>query len=705
MSDESMSRVIVINGLPKNVTPEKRDAFLRHATKKFSEVLGHSSFQLNLLTDPDTGLVSGAFLVCTTEAMADAALAKLNMYNFTRSDVINTYRWSSFENARQPDEEYVEPQMAPGEADAEDDFAHNMAEDEQARPQFIVKGGMSKDCEWYWFDWEKNEPVMYRRPNVRKDDPVGKWSELDRQTKNLCPGLKSSLMNRARPLPVWSTYGTFMVSQHAPGLRVWGGRSMHLHFEVPEDVEAFLISPSEKYLVVKTANDLSIWNLRTARKIRTLGSLDIHADDQWPITRFSADDSLVAVCRTGYSPYNPTDIGVGKLCIYNSSRMRVVHSAAVGPVNYTFAISGLYKAEWNPKVGTQMAHVSVVGANQGWKVVISNVHFDEEENSASEEVLVQRNFVQAESLDMLWSPSGTHLSVKVTLKKSIEYFLFHVTPRSVAAIQLQIKPGYSASRFSWNTSGEYFALILEKIGQSGGLVETGLLQVHSIKNKLKLLRETTSSAQNIFWAPIGNRLVAVNASKSLLYFYSVNESGVVVEQNKLTNVGALEFQWDPTGRFFASWVSSLSDSSMAPHYRIFDFNGNELFRKEMKPFSHLAWRPLPPSLLNDEEIQLAKDSLKNVLREYEQNIADLKAQEQAKVDRERREVEEKYCKKMNDLARKMKDQELQEIRDSLQKESIWSRYWTSRIKNLKEEDRIVHEERVEEREISRRALD
>ena len=112
---------------------------------------------------------------------------------------------------------------------------------------------------------------------------------------------------------------------------------------------------------------------------------------------------------------------------------------------------------------TQIAHVACLGANQGWKVVISNIIVNED-NIAREEVLIQRNFLQTEKLDMLWHPAGTHLSVKVTHKKSIEYFLFHIGARNVAGVQLQSKPGYSAERFAWQPAGDYFAVILSKIG-------------------------------------------------------------------------------------------------------------------------------------------------------------------------------------------------------------------------------------------------
>ncbi|CCW65699.1 unnamed protein product, partial [Phytomonas sp. EM1] len=708
---ENFSRHIILNGLPNNITPEKRDKFKSAFLKRISEVLGHSRFKLHIVMDPEEGVAKGAFLSFGTETDAEAALAKLNMYHFTKSSIFTTYRWSALENAKMEEEEYVPPPVMEEEG-TEEDFLHNMAMDEQARPQFIVKGGLAMDCEWYWFDWERKEPVLYRRPNIRKEDPLGKWTEMDRRDKSLRAGLVSSVLPVVRPLPVWSTYGTMMISQQTKGLRIWGGRSMHLLFEIMEDVEAFMISSSERYIVTKTDREVSVWNLRTAKKIRALGNLDLHLDDLWPIVRFSADDSLVAVCKVGYNPHESPEPTAGRLSLYIARNMHLIQgSASQERLQYTFSIPGLYKAEWNPAMKTQIAYVVALGQKLGWKLVIANMHVDQGTNVATEEQLIQRHFLQATSLDMLWSPAGVHLSIKATLKNATEYFLFHIGPRSVAAMQLRIKPSYTAGRFAWQQSGDYFATILNKSQTKDGTgsaqltSDLGLLQIHTIKNnKLKLLQELTTSMTHLFWSPKGSSLVAANFDKSILHFLSVTDDGAVKEHNKLSAVSATDCQWDPTGRFFATWVSSLRNTTMAPQYRIFNCNGAELFRKESKPFSHFAWRPLPPSLLSEAEVKNIKGSVKKLLEEYEEAAKEKLLIEEQKIARKRKDAEDTYIKRMNDLARKMRDQRLDQKRRELQNSSRWTRYWASYIKALPEERRIIHEDLTEERVISRRQI-
>ena len=172
MSDINFGRHILIDGLPNNVTPDKRELFKRHFLRRITEVLGNDQINLHLLQDRETALVKGAILSCVTEEQAEAALAKLNRFPFTKTSILTTYRWSSLEEARQELGPYVPPTLPDEEEEAE--LVHNMADDPEARPQFLVKGGAAFDCEWYWFNWEKNEPELYRRRKLSSEDPLNR---------------------------------------------------------------------------------------------------------------------------------------------------------------------------------------------------------------------------------------------------------------------------------------------------------------------------------------------------------------------------------------------------------------------------------------------------------------------------------------------------------------------------------------------------
>lgn len=698
-SEDFFARNIIITGFPQNVTSEKRDRFLKHLEGKFATVLGHSNFIVTLLTDRQRNVVSGAFLTCVTEADAQAALAKLHMMRFTQADVLQTYPWSAMQNVTVDDGPYVPPEL-PEHEEAELDFGHNMAEDPDARPQFLVKGAKSLDCEWYWFDWERGQPQIYRRPRVLGKDALQKWSEVDRNAKALNPGLVSSLQYVVRPLPVWSTFGTMVISQQTRGLRVWGGRDMHVLFEISSYVGAFMVSPFEKFLVVKGTNNISLYNIRTAKRIRTLGNLDLNRADGWPITRFSADDTLVAVCKSGYDVSNPKAHEMGKLHIYDSETMRLLQGNTKVPAAYTFAIPGLYKAEWNPVVAGQMAYASFPEVNQGWRVVIANIGIDEDE-ICTEHILVQRNFMQAERLDMLWHPAGTYLSVKVTRKQNTEFYLFHVTGRNVPAFQLRVKQGFTATRFAWQPDGNYFALIIEQEGVTQ-LGETAILMIYAIQNnQLKLLSSVNTSTRSIFWSPKGANLVVANFNKFILQFISISQHNTVHEVKKITDIAISDAQWDPTGRYFAVWMSTIENAGSSGHYTIFDIHGNKLYRTESKTFSHFCWRPLPPSMLSPSEVRNVRDSSKTLLEEYETIRIKKVEEEQKRVEDHRKEMERTYLKKMNDIAQKVREQHIIKKRKDLENSSRWLRYWNLRLKALPEDERKTHETIVEERVVKR----
>ncbi|KAG5503872.1 hypothetical protein JIQ42_07390 [Leishmania sp. Namibia] len=703
MTDVGFNRHILIDGLPNNVTPDKRELFQRHFSRRIGELLGGERFSLHLLTDPETALLSGAILSCVTEAQAEAALAKLNRFPFTKSAVLTTYRWSSLEEARVDDGPYVPPPMADdGDEEEEAELVHNMAEDPEARPQFLIKSGMSFDCDWYWFNWEKNEPDLYRRRKISKDDPLCRWSEVDRDNKKLSSGMVCSALPVARPLPVWSTYGSMVISQHEKGLRVWAGRSMRLHFEITMDINAFMVSPCEKYIIVQTPKDISIINLRTAKKIRTIGNLDLHSDDLWPVMRFSADDSLVVVCKTGYRPMDSTEVPDGHLNIYVSETMKLLKG--VGSSGHSFAIPGLYKAEWNPVVGTQMAYICELGPNQGWKAVVADMVVNED-GEVEQRVLNERNFLVATRLDMLWHPAGTFLCVRVAAKGPTEYFLFHVAERNVPITRLSIKRGYIPTRFAWQTGGDKFAVLLKRDGVGAGLGETGVLQIFMIgKQGPKVLHEVATSATHLFWAPHGGRLAAANFDKSLLHFFVLHDNNTITDKNKLSGISATNCEWDPTGRYFAVWVSSIHEQALTPQYRIFDYTGNELFKKAIKPLSHFAWRPMPPTLLTPGDMKKARDMLKTLMRDYEATAIALKAEEQERIDKERKSKEEDYIKRMKIAARYAEERALEQTREEQRANSKWVRYNNNRLKALPEEEHIIHEDVTEYHVVSRRQV-
>ncbi|ORC87720.1 putative translation initiation factor [Trypanosoma theileri] len=689
-----MSRYIIVNGLPSNVTPEKRAMFSRHMKNKVSEVLGHEDFHINLVLDETTGLVTGAFISFATVSKAEDALARLNLYRFTKTDVLTTYRWSALESARAPPEEYKPPALT---EDVDSDLVNTMSEDPMARPQFFIKQGETFDVEWYWFNHLTLKAELYRKPRALKTDSIGQWTEMDRRQKKLDAGLVYGPLTSIRPMPAWSTFGRLMISQHTSGLKIWGGRQMNLLFEVPElDIKAFLVSPQEKYLVVKTLNNLSVWDIRVAKKIRTLGGLDLVDDDKWPITRFNADDSLVAIAHASLEPGGP-----GKLFIYRSETMRLLQAASnAAPASQTFMVSGLKIAEWNPVVGKQMAVVSELEKNQGWKVTIQNVTV--EDNLVSEEVIERRNFLQAERLELLWHPQGTHLVVKVTKSNTTEYSLFAVGTKSASVTQLQLEKGFTAGRFAWQPCGPHFAVILEDRTKMGAMGATSELRIYSMKKQLKLLGRYPTGATHLFWAPRGARLVATNYEKSILHFYGINDSGMAIQLEKLS-VPTTDTAWDPTGRFYASWTSALK-SSNETHFRIYDLNGRELLQKQVRRLSHFSWRPLAAPVLTAEELKYIREHLNEYSQRYQHELDEQKAKEEAETRRVMQEREEKYMKRMREIARYHRDKNLTTTREELIESSPWSRLWARRLKSLPEEETMMHEDVTEERIIHRRAL-
>ncbi|KAG8341781.1 putative Eukaryotic translation initiation factor eIF2A [Trypanosoma vivax] len=693
--DNDMSRNIIVNGLPNNVTPEKRLAFQKHMTKKVAEVLGHGQFSIHLVPDEETELITGAFISFGTVAQAEDALARLNLYHITKTDVFTTYRWSALQAAGAPAEEYVPPEV--GE-DVDTDLVHTMAEDPMVRPQFFIKQGESFDIEWYWYNYSTNKIELYRKPSALKTDSVGQWTEMDRRQKRLAPGLVYGTLTSTRPMPAWSTYGRLVISQHKSGIKIWGGRQMNMLFEVQElDINAFLVSPQEKYLVVKTLNDVSVWDIHEAKKIRTLGGLDLVDLEKWPITRYNAKDDLVAISQAS----DASDRS-GKLFIYRADTMRVLQGApATKPMSFTFAVPGLKVAEWNPVVAQQMAIIADSGPEQGWKIIIQNLIVTD--NRVEARTITQRNYMRVERLDLLWHPQGTHLVVKLTKPDVTEYVVFVVGANDAAEHHLPVERHLSAGRFAWRPSGPHFAIIFDDQKKNDMLGDKSVIRVYSIDKKIAQLASYTTSATYIFWAPRGSRLVAANYEKSTLQFYSINDRGSVVVRERVT-APVTDTAWDPTGRFFASWVSVLRATG-DHQFRVFDMNGRELMQKQVRQLSHFSWRPLAESLLTPAEVQKVRENLREYSKRYQDELDKQKEREMEEENRKLREKEEKYVKRMHDIAQHHAKKGLTREREELVASSRWNRWWASRLKSLPADEMYVKDFITEERIIQQRLLD
>lgn len=729
-----MQNVVVLDGLPGGLVPAKHEMFRKHLTKLIAAKLGHENYVLNLALEEATGVVVGAFLLFTKSDEAERALSLLNRMAITKTDIVSTYRWSTVEAVREPLDDYEPPER---EDEVATEVSNAMMEDPLARPMLMMKYGTSFDAELYWWDSKNSKLDLFKKPNASRSDNMAYLTELDRSMKRPHPGLLHGLHTAPQPLPTWTPYGTMLVAQHSNGLTFHGGPNFAPLFTVEEEkIRAFQVSPMETYLIVKTDKEVSVWDLKKSKKLKILAGFD---PDAWPVAKFNANDELVAFAKDG------------DWKVYRSQDMSLIRGTN-GETTCTMRNPALKDFEWSPKHPHQVAFVFGGSQHEGWKVEIVAVELTETDDAAgsytrltSLDSFVRRNFMDMESrvpkrqqeaeeealllkweqeckealekkkdpppkpkplssgVSLLWHPEGTCLCAKVTRvsedQEVISYCLFRSQGKTYSADHFEIEKTFQCGRFAWQPAGKYFAIILiDKKARSTLGDYKCTLRFYAIDNKgVKAVGSHTTSATTLHWAPKGTRLVAANYTKSLLEFYSINDSGVSVFLEKSDHPMVNATQWDPTGRYFASWTS-VTKTAEGGRYRIYDMNGRMMFEgknDKAEKFSHLAWRPLAKPVLGDEVVREVRQNLKEIIASYEA-AEEAQKREQEKKETDRRERHEReWCERMEAIRKFATEKGWDEERDRLRKSAPWYIKHQAVLREAEEEKRMVTEESAE----------
>lgn len=180
---------------------------------------------------------------------------------------------------------------------------------------------------------------------------------------------------------------------------------------------------------------------------------------------------------------------------------------------------------------------------------------------------------------MYWQSAGDFLCVRVerykkanvvkdenekeTLRYSGIYYnleFFRIREKQIPVDSLEIKENcYS---FAWEPNGQRFAIISGEVtSRTSALFYRVANPTPTVAGKLELIKEFKNKAVlQISWSPNGQHCVlATSASKQQAAschaeFYDVQSNDVIL-LNKIEHEHMTDFEWDPTGRFFVTYVS------------------------------------------------------------------------------------------------------------------------------------------------------
>jgi len=306
---------------------------------------------------------------------------------------------------------------------------------------------------------------------------------------------------------------------------------------------------------------------------------------------------------------------------------------------------------WTPEIGSNPAKVGLMSI-------------------PSKEIVRTLNLFSVSDAKLHWQSDSAYLCVKVDRhsksKKSQATTLeiFRIKEKGVP-VEVVDSIKDTVVNFAWEPKGDRFAIIstTEPTGVTAVPPKTSVSFFCPEKAKgsstgnfkhLRTLDKKNSNA--IYWAPRGRFVVIAtiaNTQSSDLDFFDLDFEGDKPESDKdltanlqLMNTadhyGVTDVEWDPSGRFVATWAS-MWKHSMENGYHIYDFKGEALREEALDKFKQFQWRPRPPTLLTKDEQKQIRKNLREYSRVFEQEDADRGASaDLAVVEARRRMLEEWY---------------------------------------------------------------
>jgi translation initiation factor 3 subunit B len=614
---------VVVDGLP-TVDEQQKPKLIKFLLKKLTGAGKTKEDNIFMPMGDDGKSLNFAFVEYSSPAEAAAAARQLDLVPLDKKHTMRVNKMTDIERYGREgriDDEYVAPTIEP------------FAEKEHLRSFLADPSGRGRD-----------QFAMYR------GDAVGIFWNNEKDT----PENIVDRQHWTESFIQWSTLGTYLTSVHQQGVQLWGGDSWsrQRRFAHPF-VNMLSFSPTEKYLVTWSNRPISIpdeghpqlsldddgknyiiWDVETGKPLRSFANLDVPAPAtadgavkappkfQWPAFKWSADDKYVARLTQGQS-----------ISVYELPRMNLLDKTSIkieGVMDFEWAPSTpqrdgnkLYEqlfCYWTPEMGSNPAKVGLMSI-------------------PSKEVVRSLNLFSVTDAKLHWQSDGTYLAVKVDRhsksKKSLATTLeiFRVKEKGVP-VEVVDTIKDTVINFAWEPKGDRFVIITttEPVGQTAVPPKTTAsffcpekVKGNAVGNFKHLRTMEKKNHNSIYWSPKGRFVVLAtiaNQQSSDLDFYDLDFEGEKPESDKdLTanlqhmrgadHYGITDLQWDPSGRYVASWASAWKHS-MENGYHLYDFKGEALREEPIEKFKQLAWRPRPPTLLTKEE----QKQIRKNLREY-----------------------------------------------------------------------------------------
>ncbi|KAF6171307.1 hypothetical protein GIB67_036975 [Kingdonia uniflora] len=600
--ESGLTNAIVVDNLP--AVPKEKFDKLEGVIKKIYGQIGVIK-ELSMPKDPVTMASKGyCFVEFNTPQEAELAKERTNGYKLDKSHIFVVNLLDDFDKFMKVPDEWAPPETKPYVP------VENLRQwliDEKARDQFVIRAGPSTEV--FWNDSRQLKPELVHQRNH--------WTESYVQ---------------------WSPLGTYLATVHRQGAAVWGGATTfnRLMRYVHPQVKLIDFSPGEKYMVTYSSHEpsnprdthrvvLNIFDVRSGKLIREFkGSADEFATGgtvgvsgvSWPVFRWGGGKEDKYFAR----------IGKNVISVYETETFTLIDKKSL-------KVENVIDLSWSPTDSILAIFVPELGGgNQPARVSLFQIPGKEE--------LRQKNLFSVSDCKMYWQSSGDYLAVKVdrytkTKKSTYTGFeLFRIKERDIPIEVLELEnKNDKIIAFAWEPKGHRFAVI-HGDSPKADISFYSMKTANHTGRVSKLITLKGKQANALFWSPAGRYIIlaGLKGLNGQLEFFNVDELETMANGEHFM---ATDIEWDPTGRYVATSVTSVHE--MENGFNIWSFSGKLLYRIPKDHFFQFLWRPRPPSLLTPDKEEEISKNLKKYSKKYEAEDQDV-SMLLSEQDREKRKM-------------------------------------------------------------------
>jgi len=274
--------------------------------------------------------------------------------------------------------------------------------------------------------------------------------------------------------------------------------------------------------------------------------------------------------------------------------------------------------------------------------------------------LASRSRTQVEA-SMYWQSEGDYLCLLVTKlsgkqkkKGATNLEIFRIREKNIPVDGVEIKDAVEG--FFWETKGNRFAVLVKD--EAGNHPRLLFYQLGKEKcENVQTFVLPSNGFNQLLWAPEGQYFVCAAIGNGDLLFGGLTPDNKLEILHKDEHFMLTDVSWDPSSRYVLTAVTHPMQNEMGGFkvameagYKLWSFQGRNLFQQQKEKLWHIAWRPHPPALLPAQKQAEVRKNIKQYSKKYDALDEQAKESVRAAFKQERQRKTDAFMKVMERLS-------------------------------------------------------